>query len=196
MGRQLEPQDWTDVLAPPEALAAEVGSLVPEGLPAIPADRLEQLACEIVERPELWESLVVVDPTRRRYRLAFENDQTDIWVLSWMAGQQTGFHDHDRSAVGLAIARGRVIERQLILPSGATALNLGPGDSRQGPAGYIHSVVHKLGKPAVSIHCYSPPLAVVGQYRVDDDGVLRRQSENGRRELLDYSVAAIAPELA
>ncbi len=28
----------------------------------------------------------------------------DIWVLSWMPGQKTGFHDHDRSRVALVCA--------------------------------------------------------------------------------------------
>ena len=196
MGTTLEPQDWTEVLAPPSEIAEGIGALVPPGLPAIPADELEKLARTIAARPELWESLTLTDTARRRYRLAFENDQTDIWVLSWMDGQRTGFHDHDRSAVGLAIAHGAVVERQLLLPSGATALTLGKSDSRQGPAGYIHSVGHHVGEPAVSIHCYSPPLLVVGQYRVDEAGVLRRQTEHGRRELIDYTVASIAPELA
>ena len=195
MGTKLEPQDWTEVLAPPCEIAESIGALVPTGLPAIPADELEKLARAIAARPELWESLTLADTSRRRYRLAFENDQTDIWVLSWMAGQRTGFHDHDRSAVGLAMADGEVIERQLLLPSGATAVTLRPGDSRQGPAGYIHSVGHHVGEPAVSIHCFSPPLMVVGQYRVDEAGVLRREPEHGRRELIDYSVASIAPEL-
>ena len=195
MGTKFEPQDWTEVLAPPSEISDYIGALVPAGLPAIPADELEKLARTIAARRELWESLTFTDTARRRYRLAFENDQTDIWVLSWMEGQKTGFHDHDRSAVGLAIANGAVIERQLLLPSGATALTLGEGDSRQGPAGYIHSVRHHAGEPAVSIHCYSPPLMVVGQYRVDEAGVLRREPEHGRRELIDYSVASIAPEL-
>ena len=195
MSTERTPQDWTEVTAPPAEIAAEVGQLVPSGLPAIPADELEKVARAIAARPELWEPLVVADPETRRYRLAFENEQTDIWVLSWMDGQRTGFHDHDTSAVGLAIAQGQILERQMRLPSGATGIDLGPGDSRQGPAGYIHSVGHIAGEPAVSIHCYSPPLMVVGQYRVDAEGVLRREVEHGRRELLDYTIDALAPGL-
>jgi predicted metal-dependent enzyme (double-stranded beta helix superfamily) len=137
----------------------------------------------------------VIDAHRRRYRLLFEDERTDIWVLCWMPGQSTGFHDHDMSDVGIAIAQGMVIERQLRLPTGATSEALRPGDTRQGPAGYIHSVAHAEGVPAVSIHCYSPPLMKVGQYRVDPDGVLRRDAEHGRRELVDETIARVAPEL-
>jgi hypothetical protein len=48
----------------------------------------------------------------------------------------------------------------------------------------------------VTIHAYSPPLERVGQYRVDDEGILRRSIEHGRQELLDNSIAAIDPERA
>jgi hypothetical protein len=35
----------------------------------------------------------------------------------------------------------------------------------------------------------------VAQYRVDEHGVLRRESEHGRRELIDNTIADVAPEL-
>ena len=179
--------DWDEVLTPPQELAAATRELVP-GSSELSAADLEQMAIAIRGRPELWEPLLVVDAHRRRYRLLYEDERTDIWVLCWMPGQSTGFHDHDISDVGIAIARGMIIERQLRLPTGATALELRP-------AGYIHSVAHGEGVPAVSIHCYSPPLMKVGQYRVDPEGVLRRDAEHGRRELVDETIARVAPEL-
>jgi quercetin dioxygenase-like cupin family protein len=190
----LDPIDWDEVLNPPAALAAVTRELIPPA-PALSAVDLEQVAIAIRDRPELWEPLLVVDAHRRRYRLLYEDERTDIWVLCWMPGQSTGFHDHDHSDVGIAIARGMIVERQLRLPTGATALELEPGDTRQGPAGYIHSVAHGAGAPAVSIHCYSPPLMKVGQYRVDPEGILRRDAEHGRRELVDETIARVAPEL-
>lgn len=186
--------DWDEVLTPPQELAAATRELIPPAADLSAAD-LEQLAIAIRDRPELWEPLLVVDAHRRRYRLLYEDERTDIWVLCWMPGQSTGFHDHDVSDVGIALAQGMVVERQLRLPTGATAHDLRPGDTRQGPAGYIHSVAHGEGIPAVSIHCYSPPLMKVGQYRVDPDGVLRRDAEHGRRELVDETIARVAPEL-
>jgi hypothetical protein len=186
--------DWDEVLNPPQDLAAATRELIPHA-PVLSTADLEQISIGIRDRPELWEPLLVVDAHRRRYRLLFEDERTDIWVLCWMPGQSTGFHDHDVSDVGIAIAQGMIVERQLRLPTGATSLELRPGDTRQGPAGYIHSVAHGQGIPAVSIHCYSPPLMQVGQYRVDPDGVLRRDAEHGRRELVDETIARLAPEL-
>ena len=188
------PIDWDEVLTPPQDLAAATRLLLP-ATSTLSAAALEQVAIAIRDRSELWQPLVIVDAQRRRYRLLYEDDRTDIWVLCWMPGQSTGFHDHDISDVGIAIARGMVVERQLRLPTGATALELRPGSTRQGPAGYIHSVAHGEGAPAVSIHCYSPPLMKVGQYRVDADGVLSRDAEHGRRELVDETIARVAPEL-
>ncbi|MDX6539099.1 MAG: hypothetical protein QOI71_709 [Gaiellales bacterium] len=186
--------DWDEVLTPPRELAAATGELIP-AQPELSAAALELIATAIRDRPELWEPLAISDPARRRYRLLFEDERTDIWVLSWMPGQSTGFHDHDISDVGIAIARGMIVERQLQLPTGASALELRHGQTRQGPAGYVHSVAHGDGEPAVSIHCYSPPLMKVGQYRVDPRGVLRRDAEHGRRELVDETIARVAPEL-
>jgi hypothetical protein len=186
--------DWDEVLTPPQELAAATRELIPASSTLSAAD-LEQMAIAIRDRPELWEPLLVIDAHRRRYRLLFDDERTDIWVLCWMPGQSTGFHDHDVSDVGIAIAQGMIVERQLQLPAGATSLELRPGDTRQGPAGYIHSVAHGEGIPAVSIHCYSPPLMRVGQYRVDSEGVLRRDAEHGRRELVDETIARVAPEL-
>ena len=63
------------------------------------------------------------------------------------------------------------------------------GTCRSGPGGYIHSVAHRAGEPAVSIHAYSPPLTCVGQYRADGTGRLRREIEHGRKELKDTTIA-------
>lgn len=191
----LTPQQWTEVAAPPAELSARCAELMPhDGV--LDVVELERLALAIVDHPKLWQPLVIEDAHRRRYRLLYEDDRIDVWVLSWMGGQGTGFHDHDLSAVGLACAQGEVVERQMLLPNGATSVHMTAGVGRQGPPGYIHSVAHVEGHPAVTIHAYSPPLLRVGQYRVDDEGVLRRSIEHGRQELLDNTIAAIDPDRA
>lgn len=189
------PQQWDEVASPPAELAERCGALMPhDGV--LDVAELERLAVAVAADRELWEPLVMVDSHRRRYRLLYEDDRIDVWVLSWMSGQGTGFHDHDLSGVGLSCARGEVVERQMLLPTGATSVAMTPGVSRQGPPGYIHSVAHVAGSPAVTIHAYSPPLVRVGQYRVDDQGILRRSIEHGRQELLDNTIAAIDPDRA
>ena len=191
----LQPQDWRTVLSPPVELSREANELLPRA-GVLTTQELVGVSQSVAERRDLWEPLVIADATRRRYRLLLEDDRIDIWVLCWMPGQGTGFHDHDVSSVGIAVASGMVVERQMLLPSGATRLELHPGDTRQGPPGYIHSAGWGAGKPAVSIHSYSPPLLQVGQYKVNDAGVLERRVEHGRQELMDHSIAMLDPTRA
>lgn len=183
-------QEWWDVLRPPAELAHQCGQLVNELQPAgaLNQPKLSQLVRAIGDQPGLWESLVVTDPSRRRYRLLYEDDRIDIWVLSWMPGQGTGFHDHDHSEVALMCVQGTVVERQMLLPSGAARVEMSPGHCRTGGAGYIHAVDHKEGEPAVTLHAYSPPLIHVGQYVVNEAGILERKIEHGRRELMDHTI--------
>ena len=158
-------------------------------------DELEQLARDIVERPELWRPLTHADPDRRRYELIYEDEWIDAWVLSWMPGQGTGFHDHYISGVGLAVAAGCVREDLMVYGGEHLALHLRPGDTRQGGPGYIHRVRHELGEPAVTIHIYSPRLDWVGQYRLDEStGIVRREVRPGRNELTEQLIAEGALE--
>ena len=165
-----------------------VDDLIPRAGILTPGE-LEDLARDLVERPELWEHLVRVDSDQRRYELIYEDERVDAWVLSWMPGQGTGFHDHYISSVGLCCARGSVREDLMVYGGEHTELQLRPGDSRQGGPGYIHRVRHSLGEPAVTIHVYSPRLDWVGQYRLGDGGVVRREVRPGRNELTDQLVA-------
>lgn len=165
-----------------------LGGLVPhEG--TLSPEELERAARDIAARPEIWEPLVHADPERRRYELLYEDERMDAWVLSWMPGQATGFHDHYVSSVGICVATGRVREDWLHFEGSEPGWSMGPADSRAGGPGYIHRVRHELGEPAVTIHVYSPRLDWVGQYRIDEQGVIRREPSPGRNELRPQLIA-------
>ncbi len=167
---------------------ASLGGLVPhDGL--LSAGELEEIARGIADQPDLWEPLVRVDADQRRYELVYEDERMDAWILSWMPGQGTGFHDHYISGVGLCVASGGVREDQMVYGGEHLARHLRPGDTRQGGPGYIHRVTHDEGAPAVTVHVYSPRLDWVGQYRLDEDGIVRREVQPGRRELKEQLVA-------
>lgn len=55
----------------------------------------------------------------------------DAWVLSWMPGQGTGFHDHFISSVGVCVAQGVVREDQMRYGKAAVERTLTPGMSRR-----------------------------------------------------------------
>ncbi|MBM3677376.1 MAG: hypothetical protein FJW96_05760 [Actinobacteria bacterium] len=165
-----------------------LGDLVPHDGILQPLE-LEDVARALVTRAEIWEPLVRIDRAQRRYELVYEDERMDAWVLSWMPGQGTGFHDHYISSVGLAVAAGAVREDQMRYGMPAIERHLRPGDARHGNPSYIHRVQHWEGEPAVTIHVYSPRLDWVGQYRVDEDGVVRREPSPGRNELKDQLIA-------
>ena len=177
-----------------DALAARTSELL-EDTGVLSERQLAKLVTRITERPDLWQPLVVVDGEHRRYELLYDDEQVDVWVLSWMPGQKTGFHDHDRSSVALICAQGELDEGSLVLGASAEPVRMTPGVTRTGPGGYIHAVSHVAGEPAVSIHAYSPPLTCVGQYRVDEQGRLRREPEHGRKELADSTMPADASRI-
>lgn len=199
--RSVQPPDladeqWHDVMSPPPELAARAARLIAAGDGEnLTEPQLVALVRGVYREPDLWRPLVVTDPDRRRYRLLYEEARLDLWVLSWMPGQFTGYHDHGDAAVGLVAAQGEVIERQLHLRDGARARRLTAGDERHGRAGYIHSVGHAAGRPAVTIHAYSPPLTQVGQYSADESGLLIRTIQHGRQELVDHTIASLDRDL-
>jgi hypothetical protein len=167
---------------------ASLDDLLPhDGL--LSEEELGHLARGIGARPDIWAPLTHVDRERRRYELVYEDERMDAWVLSWMPGQATGFHDHYISGVGLCVAQGVVQEDVLRYGGEPAERRLVKGDTRWGGPGYIHRVQYIEGEPAVTIHVYSPRLDWVGQYRLDEDGVMRREPSPGRNELRPQLIA-------
>lgn len=167
---------------------ASLGPLVPHA-GVLSAEELEAAARDIAAREDLWEPLIRLDRQRRRYELLYEDERMDAWVLCWMPGQGTGFHDHYISSVGICVAAGAVREDWLRYGGDPVEWELEAGDSRAGGLGYVHRVRYADGEPAVTIHVYSPRLDWVGQYRIDDDRVIRREPAPGRNELRPQLIA-------
>ena len=73
--------------------------------PAAGDARLRQLVLDVAASPQRWLGLVRYDPARRWYRRLLAEDR-EVWLLSWLPGQHTGFHDHGSSAGAFAVVRG------------------------------------------------------------------------------------------
>ena len=155
----------------------------PAELPALTVPELRALARELRADRELWEPLVRPTPEGRHYELVRHDERVMAWVISWMDDHDTGFHDHDRSAGAVAVARGRIREERLRVGGPPVARIFGAGDVLDFQASDIHRVAHEAGEPAVTIHVYSPPLRAMGSYVVDPNGALRRESLPWETEL-------------
>ena len=71
-----------------DPLAARTSELI-EDTGVLSEEQLETLVTRIAARPDLWHPLIVADREHRRYELLYDDDQVDIWVLSWMPGQKS-----------------------------------------------------------------------------------------------------------
>ena len=83
-----------------------------------------EIATRLAGQHALWEPLVRYDPISRYYaRLASEPD-FEAWLLTWLPGQGTEWHDHGGSAGAFVVVRGELTERT------ATVSQVGPPRDR------------------------------------------------------------------
>jgi cysteine dioxygenase type I len=161
-----------------------LAGLVPAHDSVLSPVECEALAVEVTRRGLFTGvELTPTESQTRAYALLHADERMELWLLSWLPLHSTGFHDHGESNVGFCVAQGTLVEQRLRFAKAPHAATLEPGASRAAGADYIHCLEWKAGAPALSVHVYSPALTVVGQYRYDDHGVLRRETQSGRDEL-------------
>jgi predicted metal-dependent enzyme (double-stranded beta helix superfamily) len=151
-------------------------------------NELRALAAAALEDRASWEPHVRGVPERRQYELLRHDDAVTIWLISWMDGHDTGYHDHDVSAGAVAVAQGSVREERLRVGGAPETRVYAEGDVLTFNVSDIHRVRHESGEPAVTIHVYSPPLERSGAYVFDPSGALRRQPLPADQELRPLSV--------
>jgi predicted metal-dependent enzyme (double-stranded beta helix superfamily) len=140
--------------------------------------KLTQIAMRAASRSQDWLGLVQYDTSRRWYQRLAHDDEHEVWLLSWLPGQGTGFHDHGASAGAFAVAIGELTERSA--PGGrpaAAGRALRRWATRSFGPDYVHDVSNESAKPAVSIHAYSPPLVSMRRYEVTGSGLLQASTE-------------------
>jgi predicted metal-dependent enzyme (double-stranded beta helix superfamily) len=169
-------------LARPEQPAAgppAPARLSPE--PLSPA-RLASVVAAIAASPALWRPLVRFSAERRwYYRLdqADPNPAYELWLLSWLPGQQTGFHDHGDASGAFAVADGELLESTAqVGRREIRSRSLVTGAVRSfGPA-YLHDVRNAGDRPAVSVHAYSPALSLMRRYEMAGSGLVQVGAES------------------
>lgn len=150
---------------------------------ALSADDLRSLVRDLAADPETWEPLVRHDPLQRGAARLRSDDEVEVWVLSWLPGHDTGYHDHGGSTAAIYVTRGEIREERLSFAGPPRGQILTTDSVGVVPALHIHRVHHEGTVPAVSIHAYSPPLADVGVYNEDADGIIERRVQPGDHEL-------------
>jgi predicted metal-dependent enzyme (double-stranded beta helix superfamily) len=151
---------------------------------------LRRLVSRIAADPASWSELVNFDVDHRHYAQLWRDDHLDVWVISWMNGHDTGFHDHDLSGGAVAIVEGELVEERLAIGGPPRRHSYGAGTSFSFDASHVHRMRQAGSGPAISIHAYSPPLWRMGAYVIEPDGALRRTSISYAEELRPAGIEA------
>jgi quercetin dioxygenase-like cupin family protein len=131
------------------------------------------LAIEIAADPSRWSHLVRHDPEQRVFAPLDAGPHAGAWLICWMPGHDTGFHDHDHSSGAVIVVAGQVREERIGAGWEVKRATYGPGDVFPFVSGNIHRMLHVGDEPAVSIHVYSPKLQVMGAYAFGTGGMQR-----------------------
>lgn len=132
------------------------------------------IALRLGANRSLWQGLVRYDATSRYYaRLAAEPDY-EAWLLTWLPGQGTEWHDHGGSAGAFVVLAGVLTEeRAEIRPDGPpqivpTVQQYAADAVRPFGTRHIHKVTNNGLAPAISLHVYAPSLSEMNYYRAED----------------------------
>jgi len=101
----------------------------------------------------------------------WHDEHSVAWLNVMPERRDTGYHDHDGSAVGVYVIGGSVTNEGLPISGPRRVHRYGPGDGFSFPGSGIHRMDHDAG--SITIHVYSPPLRAIGYYEVID-GLLQR----------------------
>jgi predicted metal-dependent enzyme (double-stranded beta helix superfamily) len=147
---------------------------------ALPARFLDQRElAELVEdlagRQDLWRDQVTYAGGQRHYASIHRDEYVDIWLICWSPGNDTGWHDHDTSSGAVRVVQGALVESNLRIGGMHVQRAVTEGGSFSFGPDHIHRLTG-AAEQAISLHAYSPPLWRLGQYTIDDGGLMRRLS--------------------
>jgi predicted metal-dependent enzyme (double-stranded beta helix superfamily) len=160
----------------------ELANWLHDRLPAgtdLDRPQLAQLAREIVDAERLWRRFVRHDQDARFYQQLYRDPNLDVWLICWVSGQSTGYHDHDRSSGAVCICDGTLLEDWFRVEEDGWVREQtrqhAHGEGFDFDASDIHGVRHPGGDvpPATSIHVYSPALWRMGHYEPGPRGMRR-----------------------
>ncbi len=132
---------------------------------------LPQIATRLAGVRSLWEPLIAYDPVSHYYARLAAEPHFEAWLLTWVPGQGTDWHDHGGSAGAFVTLRGTLTEQHARAHQGPTAKiepqarELGTSAVRSFGTRHLHKVTNYSLEPAVSLHVYSPAPVEMNRYQ-------------------------------
>jgi len=105
-----------------------------------------------------------------------------IWLLTWPAGTQNGWHDHGESAGAFQVVSGTLLEQT---SSGHRRgfRTLVAGEGRSFEENHLHHLANVRAGIALSVHVYAPRLTTTTRYEITPTGL---QSTAAGNPGMDY----------
>lgn len=145
------------------------------------ARQLAEVVRRFAASPAEWLPRVRLNPVGRWYEQVHLDDSHEIWLISWLPGQETGFHDHGGAAGAFSVVLGTLMESRLLggeLAGRVLAKPVSAGRIRSFGPRYIHNVHNAApASVAVSVHAYSPPLSAMTRYEFTTTGLVPLRTE-------------------
>jgi predicted metal-dependent enzyme (double-stranded beta helix superfamily) len=154
---------------------------------ALEREALRAWVGDLAAAPSRWAPHVRHRADQRIFVPLDAPEGTEAWLICWMSGHDTGFHDHDLSSGAVTIVKGSLREERMAWGGGVTAQTFGVGEVFDFGPSDIHRVIHPGGEPAVSIHVYSPELRRMGAYSEGAGGEIQRRPLSYGEELKPLS---------
>jgi len=161
----------------------------------VPADTdldrptMSTLVAELAQAEELWRPYVRHDAEARFYQQLYRDPNLDIWLICWVDGQNTGYHDHDRSSGAVCVSEGTLFEDWFRVEEDGWVAERPTEHTAGGRFAFAASDTHGVrhpgpgAPPATSVHAYSPALWRMGHYEPGPRG-MRRVGMTYAEELL------------
>src|SRR5882757_5828165 len=161
----------------------ESASTAPKNLSGAVLRTPEELAniVSLFASSDGWMDKVRLRADQRWYERLYLGPDYDIWVISWLPGQSTGYHDHGASSGAFVVATGILEEHS----ADERTRVIHPGKPRAFDPDYTHDVRNVSLAPAISIHAYSPPLTEMNEYELDGSRLVPRERASLRRETIN-----------
>jgi hypothetical protein len=149
---------------------------------------LQTLVDDLAGRPDAWRTQVAFSDSQRHYVSLYRDDHVDVWLLCWTRRNDTGWHDHDISSGAVRVVQGVINEHNPRIGGDHVSVLVPAGRSFHFGPEHIHRLTGGTDD-TVTIHAYSPPLWRLGQYTIENDGLMRRVSVSYADELRPLDAA-------
>ena len=145
--------------------------------------RIANLLAQYSTRHEDWRAWAMFDPECYTRNLVHQEEQFELLLLCWQAGQKSPIHNHQGQRCWMAVLEGEVTETLFQFPEEGGGKPLAAGTSRSCPKSQVAFItddiaLHEIGaseKPAVSLHLYSLPFASCQVYDRETGRIAVRQ---------------------